>query len=151
MAAGAFKFYDKAVLAIANGTINLSSATLVMTLVGVAYTPDKAADDTYSDLSANVIPDADYAPVTISGKTFTIPSGDETLFDCNNVSFGNPVTIAAKWAVVVVRAGGALAGTDLLLGFADLNTASGSAVLSSTAGAFSVNTPNGLVGFNNAD
>lgn len=151
MAAGAFKFFDKALLAIANGTINLNTANLVMTLASPAYTPNKSTDDTYSDMSTHIIADADYAPQLLAGKTFTIPSGDEVLFDCNNVSFGNPVTISAKWAVVVVRAGGALAGTDLLLGFADLNTASTGAVLASTAGAYSVNTPNGLVGFNNAD
>lgn len=151
MAAGAFKLYDKSLLAVANGTINLNSATLVMTLLGTGYTPNKAVDDTYSDISANIITDPDYAPQVLAGKSFTIPSGDEVLFDTNDVSFGNPVTLSAKWAVVVVRVGGALAGTDLLLGFVDLNTDSGSAVLSSTAGAFTVRTPNGLVGFNNAD
>lgn len=151
MAAGAFKFYDKAVLAVANGTINLNTSTLVMVLTTTAYTPDKAADDTYSDLSAHIVTDVDYTPQVVGGKSFTIPSGDETLFDSNDVSFGNPVTISAKWAVMVVRAAGALAGTDLLLGFADLNTTSGTDVLASTAGAFNVRTPNGLVGFNNAD
>jgi hypothetical protein len=151
MAAGAFKFYDKALLAIANGTINLNTNTLVMVLCGTGYTPNKALDDTYSDLSAHIITDPDYAPVVISGKTFTIPSGDEVLFDANDVSFGSPVTISAKWAPIVVRAGGALSAGDLLLGYVDLNTASGSAVLSSTAGAFTVRTPNGFVGFNNAD
>jgi hypothetical protein len=151
MPAGAFKFYDKSVLAVANGTINLNTATLVMVLCGTGYTPNKAADDTYSDLSAHIIPDAGYAPQVIAGKTFTIPSGDETLFDANDVSFGNPVTLTAKWAVMVARVGGALAGTDLLVGYADLNTDGPSAVLSSTAGAFTVRTPNGFVGFNNAD
>ncbi len=151
MAAGAFKFYDKALLAIANGTINLNANTLVMVLCGTGYTPNKALDDTYSDLSAHIIPDAGYVPQVLAGKTFTIPSGDEVLFDANDVSFGNPVTLSAKWAAVVVRAGGALTGTDLLLGYVDLNTDSASSVLSSTAGAFTVRTPNGLVGFNNAD
>lgn len=151
MAAGAFKFYDNALLAIANGTINLNTNTLVMTLTGTGYVPNKATHSLYSAVSANIIPDAGYTPQVLAGKTFTIPSGDEVLFDANDVSFGNPVTLSAKWAVVVVRAGGALAGTDLLLGFVDLNTDSGAAMLSSTAGAFTVRTPNGFVGFNNAD
>ncbi len=151
MAAGAFKPFDQGLLAIQNGNIDYLNDTIVAVLLDADYVPDKAANDTYSDISADIITDGDYAPVVIGTKTVTIPAGDEVLYNCANISFGATVTITAKWCVLVKRAAGALAGTDLLLGFADLNTSSGTATASSTGGPFVINTPNGLFGINNVD
>jgi hypothetical protein len=151
MAAGAFKLYDNALLKILNDTIQLSSNTIVAVLTSVAHTPNKATHSTYANISGNIIADAGYAPQVVSGVTITLVPGatPEVTLDSADISFGSNVTLSAKWCHLVVRAGGSLTGTDHLVGFVDLNTDSGSAVLSSTAGAFNVNTPNGLVGVQN--
>lgn len=153
MAAGAFKLYDQGLLNLQEGDIDYSSGTIVAILVDETYTPNKATHSTYADVSADELAGGgDYAPVVLDGKTITILSGDEVLYDCDNISFGNPVTITgAKYCILVQRAGGSLAAGDLLLGFADLNTDNSSATVSTTASVFSVNTPNGLFGINNVD
>lgn len=151
MAAGAFKLYDNALLKIINGTINLSGGTVFAVLTSVAHTPNKATHSVYSDISGNVIADAGYAAQTVTGIAIALVPGatPEVTLDSANISFGTNVTLTAKWCHLVWSADGTLAAADHLLGFADLNTDSGSAVLSSTNGNFAVNTPNGLTGIQN--
>lgn len=151
MAAGAFKLYDNGLLKIVNGTINWETGTLFAVLTKVTHTIDKANDSTYADISADIITDAGYAPVSVTGVTFTLVPGatPEILIDSANISFGTAVSLSAKWSHLVWSADGTLAGADHLVGFADLNTDSSSAVLTSTNGNFAVNTPNGLTGIQN--
>lgn len=151
MAAGAFKLYDNGLLKIVNGTINWETGTLFAVLTKVTHTPNKATHALYSDISADIITDAGYAPVAVTGVTFTLVPGStpEILIDSANISFGSSVSLSAKWSHLVWSVDGTLAGVDHLVGFADLNTDSGSAVLTSTNGNFAVNTPNGLTGIQN--
>lgn len=142
MAAGTFTFYNSGKLNSLNGSIDADTDTLVMVLLGSGYTPDTAAHTAYSDISGSEIGDADYSPQVISGAAFTESAGTVTL-DSDDVSFGTSVSIEAKYAVAVRRDGASLAAGDLLLGYVDLNTDSGTATVSSTSDDFSVNTPSG--------
>jgi len=140
MAAGNFTLYDNAKLLLLNGGLNMSSATITAVLLGAGYTPS-AAHDTWSDASAQEIADSGYAEQAVSGQTVTLASGTVTV-DSGDISFGTNVTLTAKYLALVLGTAGSLAGTDKLIGYCDLNTGGGT--VSSTAGAFSVNTPNGL-------
>lgn len=145
MAVGTFQLYStgkEALTADNANQINWASDTIVAVLAGVGYTP-AITHSVYSDVSANIIADAGYAPAVLTGKTST-RTLDKILWDCADISFGDPVTLSAKWLVIVKRAGGALAGTDQLIGYVDLNTATGSSVASSVNAVFQVNTSNGL-------
>ena len=142
MAAGNFTLYNSGKLNTINGTIDFDADTMVMILLGSGYTPDVATHITYADVSASEIADADYAPQVLGTAAVSEETGTVTV-DSANVSFGDPVTIEAKYAAVVRRDGASLASGDLLLGYVDLNTDSGTATVSSTNSAFSVNTPNG--------
>lgn len=143
MAVGAFTFFNSGKLNKANGNIAVNSDTIVCVLLGSGYTPDVAAHSTYADVSAQEIADADYAPQVVANIAAT-ESGGTVTQDSDNISFGDPVTIEAKYAVFLKRAGASLAAGDLLLGYVDLDDSSGTATLSSTNDGFSVNTPSGL-------
>lgn len=144
MAAGSFQLYNtgkESLLTDNANQITWATDTVVAVLLGTGYTPD-AAHSTYADISAQVITDGDYAPAVVSGKTSTL-TADKILWDCDNISFGDPVTLTAKYVVLVKRAAGALAGTDRLIGYGDLNVGAG-LTASSTNSVFQVNTTNGL-------
>lgn len=143
MAAGSFTFYNSGKLNSLNGSIDADTDTLVMVLLGSGYSPDVAAHTTYADISGSEIGDADYSPQVISGAAFSESAGTVN-FDSDDVSFGTSVSITAKYAAVVRRDGASLASGDLLLGYVDLNTDSGTATVSSTNSDFSVNTPSGF-------
>lgn len=68
---------------------------------------------TYSDISGNYV-----ANVALASKTIT-NSTTNNYFDCADIDFGG--TYSAKFMYIVRRAGGALAGTDLLVAKVDLN------------------------------
>lgn len=121
--------------------INWASDTIVAVLLGAGYTPS-ATHSTYADISANVISDVGYAPVVLTNKT-SVRTADKILWDCDDVSFGSNVSLTAKYVYFVKRAGGALTGTDQLIGYCDLNVGAGLTV-SSVNSTFQINTPNGL-------
>jgi hypothetical protein len=144
MAVGAFTLLNtgKEALTTDNANqINWVSDTIVGVLVTQAHTP-ALTHSTYADISANITADANYAPAVVTGKT-CVRTADKILWDCDNVSFGDPVTITAKYLYWVKRAGGALTGTDQLIGYVDLNVGAGLSG-SSTNSLFRVNTPDGL-------
>jgi hypothetical protein len=122
--------------------INWASDTIVAVLLGAGYTPSLAHTQ-YSDVSANVIADAGYAPVVLTGKTSVLSAG-KILWDCADVSFGTNVSLTAKYVAFFKRAGGSLTGTDQYIGYGDLNDTNTSATVSSTNSTFAVNTTNGL-------
>lgn len=145
MAAGSFTLYNtgkEALLADNANQINWASDTIVAILLGTGYTPANT-HSTYADVSASEIADVGYAPVVLTGKT-SVNTAGTILWDCADISFGTNVSLSAKYVVLVKRAGGALAGTDQLIGRCDLNTANGTAVVSSTNSTFAINTPSGL-------
>lgn len=55
MAAGPATWYTSGLLALGNGSVNLSSDTLVMTLLTSAYTPAPDTDATWSNVSADEV------------------------------------------------------------------------------------------------
>jgi len=140
MAAGNFTLYDNAKLLLLNGSLNMASATITAVLLGAGYTP-AASHSTWADVSANEIADSGYVEQAVSGQTVTLASGTVTV-DSADISFGTSVTLTAKYLALVLGTAGSRSSTDKLIGYCDLN--SGGGTVSSSAGAFSVNTPNGL-------
>ena len=145
MAVGNFTLYNagKEALLTDNGTqITWATDTIVAVLLGSVYTP-AATHVTWSEVSAQHVTGTNYAPVVLSGKT-SARSGATILWDCDDINFGANVTVTAKYVAIVKRAAGALAGSDQLIGYCDLENASGSATVSSTNSTFQVNTTAGL-------
>lgn len=140
MAAGNFTLYNNAKLLLLNGGLNMASATITAALLSSSYTPS-ATHAAWSDVSAQQITDSGYAQQAVTGQTVTGSSGTVTV-DSGDISFGSNVTLTAKYLVLVAGTAGSLTSTSQLIGYCDLNTGGGT--VSSTAGAFSVNTPNGL-------
>lgn len=144
MAVGNFTLYNtgkESLLTDNANQIDWAADTIVAVLLGTGYTP-ALTHTVYSDMSANVIADAGYAPVVLTGKTSTMTSGT-ILWDCADISFGTNVSLTAKYVAIVKRAAGALAGTDRLIGYCDLNVGAGLTV-SSTNSTFQVSTSQGL-------
>jgi hypothetical protein len=137
MAAGSFVLYDSAKEAIIDSTFNLETAgdTIVAALVLSGYTP-ASTHSTWNDAVAQVVLDGDYAPQVVAGQAVTEAGGTVT-FDANDVSFGDPVTITAKYIILIKRVGGTLATSDPLIGYMNLDTGGGS--VSSTNAQFQVN------------
>lgn len=140
MSAGNFTLYDSAKLLLLNGGLNMSSDTITAALLTDSYTPS-GTHDTWSDVSADEVTDSDYAEKALASESVTGSSGTVTV-DSGDISFGSSVTITAKYLVLVLGTAGSLASTDKLIGYCDLSSGGGS--VSSTAGNFSVDTPNGL-------
>lgn len=141
MAAGNWTVYQAAKLSLTQGAINLTSgaANIACVLVAAAYTPAPTTDSTYANISGNEITGTGY---TAGGQIITsetdAAAGGTVTFTSAAVSWASS-TITAKWAVLVYRAAaGTAASTDKLLCYVDLNTASGSSTVSTTAGTFTI-------------
>ena len=145
MAVGAFTLTYDGKLNWLNGGIDPDTDTLTAVLVDNAHTPSLENDNLYSDISGNECTDGDYSPVDLTGVALT-RSGATVKLDANIVSFGDPVTISARYIYVVRKAGGSLVAGDLILGYMDLNDG-GSSNVGSTSSVFSVdwNVANGMV------
>lgn len=138
MAAGAFTLFGAAKEALLTAAIDPDTDNFSVILVTSAWTPGVNTDDTYSDISTHEVAsgggyttggiDLGALSVSRSGGTVTV---DET----TNPSWTSS-TITAKYAVIIRRAGGSLTGTDLLLGYVDLDTGGGS--LSTVSGTFAI-------------
>jgi hypothetical protein len=120
MAVGLFTPVNNALLKIVDGTIDLDADTVVAVLVDVAHTA-ATTDDTYSDISTNECADPDYTAQVVAGMAVTEPVAGDIKVDANDVAFGNPVSIGAKYAYLLTRAGGSLVAGDLIIGYMDLN------------------------------
>ena len=138
MAVGNFIPYDSFVYRVARGDFDFLVDTVKMLLLDNAYTPLPAAHDALDDISANEVDDGvftDYAQQTLAGKTITQDGSTRTVFDANDVDFGNAVTITARYAVIFKDSG--TPATSWLMGYIDLNDG-GSTAVSSTASDFDV-------------
>lgn len=145
MAVGNFTLYNtgkEALLTDNANQITWATDTIVAVLLGNGYTP-AATHSTWADVSAQHVTGTNYAPVALSGKT-SVRSTGTILWDCDDINFGANVTVTAKYVAIVKRVGGSLTGTDQLIGYCDLENASGSATVSSTNSTFQVNTTSGL-------
>jgi len=112
---------------VTRGAVNLNSDVFVMTLVTSGYTPLPDTHSTWSSASAQELPTAN--GYTAGGIVLTSVSdslsGATVSWTSAQVSWPSAV-FSCKYAIIVRRAGGALAGTDLLISFADLNSGAGS-------------------------
>lgn len=145
MAVGTFTLTNQGKLNWLKGNIDPDGDTLVGVLVDNAHTPSVVNDDVYSDVSGNECSDGDYSPQVLTGVSLTESSGTIKL-DANIVSYGDPVTISARYIYIIRRAGASLVAGDLILGYMDLNDG-GSSNVASVAAVFSVdwNAANGMV------
>ena len=127
MAAGSFTLFNQAKAWFFDGTMDWDTDTHYCELFKTAF-DEGLTHDTYADISANVVnatSQTDYAPELMAGEA--VNGGTAT-------SFGTNVTLTARYAVV--RTGGATAtGTDKLVGFVELDTATD---VSSTNGTFEI-------------
>lgn len=136
MAAGAFVVYTAANEAIHKNLIDLDTDTIVWTLHSSSYTPSANADDTWSDVSATELATAGGYTAgggTLGSKTVT-KSGAVVTFDAADISLPSS-TFTAKYLILTKRAGGSLTGTDLLLGYFELESGS---TVSPSGGTFAV-------------
>lgn len=139
MAAGAFKWTTNALYLAIKGDLDLDSA-LRAVLVTSSWTPAPQSDTVWSGVSTNEV--ANGNGYTTHGKALTTisitKSGSDVFLDADNLAWTSS-TITAKYLVIVkdANADNALAGTDVIVGYVDLETGGGS--VSSTAADFSVN------------
>ena len=103
---------------------------------------DSQATSKHRDLDAvaiadltNEVTDSDYAEQTLASVTWT-KSGSTTTLDAADESFGDPVTITAKYAVIYDDTVASPV-IDPLVCYVDLDTGGGS--VSSTASSFDIN------------
>lgn len=134
MAAGAFTFYNGGKQAVWEN--NMEGVTVEAVLLTSAYTP-AATHAAYSDVSANECADGDYASKTLTSVAVTEASGT-VKWDAEDVTFGNPVTITAKYIALIIKAGAGLVAGDKLIGYMDLNTAGSAESVASSASEFIV-------------
>jgi hypothetical protein len=125
-------------LDIASANINWSTDTIKVMLCTAAYTP-LVTHTKRSDVTNEVAAGGGYIAggLTLSTKTATVVG---TTVELNSAvaNWGSACTITAKWAVFYKSRGG-LATADELIQILDLNTASGTAVVSSTNDNFKIN------------
>lgn len=125
MAASAFTFYGEAIERIFKGEIDFDGHTFKAALATSSYTPDTDAHDDFGDIT-NELSGGDYAQQTLGSITVTRSTTTITV-DCADISFGNPVTLTAKYLIIYDDTHA----NDALVGYVDLNT--GGSVSSTSA------------------
>ena len=132
--------YNSGLLTLTNGgTAFATDACYAILVNGYTFVDTHT---TYANVSASQLAIAgDYAPEALASKTVAVTTApDKVVYDCANISFGDPVSIGPADGIVILKGTAAtpVAG-DLLLFYAPFSPA-----VTSTAAAFSVNTTNGL-------
>lgn len=145
MAVGTFTLYSPAVKSISQAAINLSSDTIIMALVTSAYTPSDAHSAWSSASATEVATGNGYTAggIALTSQTNNL-AGAVVTFTSSAVTWASPFSATCKYALLVKRAAGALAGTDLLIGYVDLSSGGGS--ITGQGGSFVVS-PNGTNGW----
>jgi hypothetical protein len=147
MAIGSVILYDSAINQISDTANrqwnNATTGNIMFCLCSSAYTP-AFTHTTTTDLGASVITAGDGAPV--AATTLLLDSASvagSTFFDSADVDFTLSGTITPKYLVCVqpTTANTFSATTSLLLFYVDLNTTSGSATQSMTAGTYTIYAP----------
>ena len=136
MAAGAFTFYNTGRRdALCEG--NWANDNHYAILCTATYTP-AAAHATLANIT-NELVGGDYVAQNLAGESIALHTdATKVKLDANIISFGDPVTIEAKWLVILIGTVAGKTSTDEVVGYMDLNTGSGSATLASTNDSFSV-------------
>ena len=111
-------------------------------LVDAAHTPDRAADVTYSDISANECVDADYSRQALASKTIALASTSVRL-SCGKITFTASGDVSGQYVYLLYGTAASPQAADVILGHVDL-TGSGNA--SSIGAEFSYTpSPSGLL------
>ena len=132
MAVSAFIPTQEFLLRLARQEFDFLGGTIKAALLDDAYAPDMAAHAVWADVAAHECSDADYTQQTLGGKALSVDGSGRVVFDAADVSFGNPVSISARYAMLF------LDGTaDYLMGYFDLNDG-GTGNVSSINSTFSV-------------
>lgn len=135
MSAGTFQLYDEGKEDLLNEDFAADDHYCV--LLGAGYSFD-ATDVTLNDIVAyELAGGGDYAPQDMTGESVVQTAGTVKV-DADDVAYGDPVDIEAKWAVVVRGNVAGKSTSDRLVGAMDLNTDSGSATAVASAGEFTV-------------
>lgn len=123
---------------VVSGGIDLDTDTIVCVLLSESYTPDRTAHATWANVSAYEVSGTGYTAggQALANSAVTHAAGTGK-WDADDVTWAT-ATIAAKYAVLVRRAGGSLVSGDLLLAYVDLNTTDAASTVSSTGSAFTV-------------
>ena len=144
MAAGAFTLFNIGKARWFDSTFDwdgTEQTVFYARLLKQPYTLD-ATDSIWSDVSAQVVTDGDYAGELIAAGNMVVNGGTSTatgnLDYTTDIDFGPSVTITAKWMVIAEGTATTPQAGDKLLGVVDLNTASATAVVSSTNGDFKI-------------
>lgn len=129
MSVGTFTVYSNAVLNISTAAINLNSDTIVMVLVTAAYTPAVNTDATWANVSSNEVATGNgytQGGQALTSQSCTLTTATVTFTSATAGVSWSAATFTCKYAVLVRRAGGSLASTDKLVGYADLSSGGGS-------------------------
>ena len=130
MAVGNFKAFWSFRQNLDNGNIDWKTSPITMAVLDATYTLNRA-HTLWSDVSAFEISDADYAQVALTGKQVLLDVSNRTVLDADDVTFGDPVTIAGKWGLIHVASG--VPATSYLCGSIDLNVGSAANIGSTNA------------------
>jgi len=135
MAAGNFVPYAKFVFHTQRQAFDFLGATIKALLLANAHTPNMNGHEFLSDIVANEIADAGYVRQSLSGKTITQDGSNRTVYDADDVDFGNAVSLTARYMALFLDT--TVAGTSKLMGLIDLNNG-GSTAVSSTNSDFDI-------------
>jgi len=139
---GTVTAYNSGALELANGGTAFATDACYAILVN-GYAVNVDTHTAYSDVSASELSTTgDYDRVALAGKSVAVVTGspDKILYDCNNISFGDPVSIGPADGIVILKGTAASpVSTDPLLFYAPIDPAA-----TSTTAVFSINTTNGL-------
>lgn len=113
------------------------TADFAWALLSSDYTPSDT-HTTWGDVSANEISYDDYSQQAVTGRSVDNNTG-EAQFDSDPADFGDPVSMQAKYLVLVVGTAGSLASADVVIGTVDLDDGGGS--VTAANGEFKI-TPN---------
>ena len=78
---------------------------------------------TVADVVANEVTDLDYDPVDITGATDAqvVGSPEITQYDCDDIAFGDPKTIAAAGIIICMGTAGAKTNGDAIVAYSMLD------------------------------
>lgn len=137
MSAGDWTFYNGGRLALFDGTVSLTGDTITAALMTADYDPDLVEDSAIGDIDANEVTAQDYERQPVDGVEAS-RDNSTVLIDADAVSFGDYVTIEAKYCVLIHEDSGTL------LLFCDLDESDPGATVSSLNNTFEVRSPEGL-------
>jgi len=129
--------YNSGLLTLTDGSTAFATDACYAILVN-DYT-FSAAHTAYSNVSSTELSTAgDYDRVALGSKSVSVVT-DKIVYDCANVSFGDPVSIGPADGIVILKGTAATPGSsDPVLFYAPLTD------VQSTDAVFAINTPNGL-------